>query len=84
MPLQAARIPLTPQRRAETLLRHVVFRKEEYGHERDSDLVPLCQQDHQKYHDRYGTQGNMTRTTIALIDERRQDIEMRELVSRPG
>lgn len=63
-------------------LHHMVYRKEEYGRERDSDLMPLCQQDHEEYHNRYGTQGNMINTTLAFIDERRQEIEIAELVAR--
>jgi 5-methylcytosine-specific restriction endonuclease McrA len=63
-------------------LHHMVYRKEEYGFERDSDLMPLCQQDHQEYHNRYGTQGNMLKTTHAFIDERRQELEMAALLER--
>lgn len=63
-------------------LHHMVYRKEEYGRERDNDLVALCQQDHQEYHDRHGTQGNMIATTLAFIDERRQEIELAELLQR--
>jgi hypothetical protein len=59
---------------------HMAYRKMEFGHERDSDLVPLCHSDHDEYHRRYGTQGNMLETTHAFIDERRQEIEMAALV----
>mgnify|MGYP002397954872 CR=1 FL=1 len=63
-------------------LHHMVYRKEEYGHERDSDLVALCRSDHEEYHERYGTQGNMVDTTHAFIDERRQELQMAELLAR--
>jgi len=62
-------------------LHPMVYRRSEFGNERDSDLVALCQSDHQEYH-RHGTHGNMLETTYAFIDERRQELQMSELLAR--
>jgi hypothetical protein len=59
----------------------LVYRHSEFGNERDSDFVALCQSDHQEYHKRHGTHGNMLETTHAFIDERRQELQMSELLA---
>jgi hypothetical protein len=40
-------------------LHHLAYRHEEFGNERDEDLVCLCRNCHEDYHLEFGVKGNM-------------------------
>lgn len=40
-------------------LHHLAYRREEFGNERDEDLVCLCRNCHEDYHLGFGVKGNM-------------------------
>jgi hypothetical protein len=48
-------------------LHHMVYGQ--FGNEPDEHLVPLCETHHKEYHERFGTQRNMLRTTEMFISQ---------------
>jgi len=53
-------------------LHHIVYGH--YGDEADAELIPLCETHHKAYHDRFGTQRNMTRTTEIFVADMRKEL----------
>lgn len=46
---------------------HMVYRRQEFGMERDSDLVALCKDCHLEFHEKYGNKGNTLAETYEFI-----------------
>lgn len=48
-------------------LHHCFYRNGHYGKEPDEDLIPLCQNHHKEFHEKYGVKKNMKRETQEFI-----------------
>ena len=60
------------------VLHHVVY--EHYGSEEDQNLIPLCKEHHQEFHENYPLKKDMTKSTNDFIISKQEEYEARDLL----
>ena len=60
---------------------HLLY--DNFGYERDEDLVALCRRDHQGFHFKYGAHGDMRAETMRYIKSERRRLGIDRLGEQP-